>query len=505
MSVAARPLSPQARLRADPVGGMRHMFDFHPWSIQQEIARSVWRYPRTAVRSGNGVGKTAITFGGIGPAFLLAHTNSVVITTAPTWRQVKELGWREWRRSWTVMRQRMGMFPQLREVPIPPCLTTNVDLGDQWHAFGMSTREPEAFAGVHARRVLFICDEASGIAERIFEAGEGFLTGLGAHVLLIGNPTQTTGQFYRAFTSERAEWNTLHISAYNSPNFTGENRHMDPDVAGRLVQPGWVADKAKRWGVDSPLYQIRVLGNFSEEADDTIISLISVETAQRAGYADDFGANLLDYPTVTISCDVARFGSDETVLLRKRGPLVEEVEVYHGRDLMITAGKCLTACRKALREPAVLRVRIVVDDDGVGGGVTDRLRETMTAELATDRVQLIAYHGGAQAIRPDRFANKRSESWFRAKWAMPGLDIPDDDDLAADLVSTKYRMNSNGTIQAERKEDVKKRLGRSPDRADALVMLLEPEDKNRLVAIPDHLDVAEDGDETTGSAYSLDF
>lgn len=497
-------LSPQARLRRDPIGGMRHMFDFDPWSIQRQIALSVWRYPRTAVRSGNGVGKTAITFGGIGPAFLLAHSNSIVVTTAPTWRQVKQLGWREWRRSWGVMRNRMAMFPQLREVPIPACLTTSVDLGEQWHAFGMSTREPEAFAGVHARRVLFICDEASGIDERIYEAGEGFLTGMDAHVLLIGNPTQTVGQFYRAFTSERADWNTLHISAYNSPNFTGEAKYMDPDVAARLVQPKWVADKAKRWGVESPLYQIRVLGNFSEEADDTIISLIAVETAQRASYDDDYGADLLDYPTVTIACDVARFGSDETVLLRKRGPLVEEVEVYHGRDTMTTAGKCLNACRAALREPAVLRVRLVVDDDGVGGGVTDRLRETMREELRTDRVQLIAYHGAEQAIRPDRFANKRSESWFRAKWAMPGLDIPtDNDDLAADLVSVKYRLNSNGTIQAERKEDVKKRLGRSPDRGDALVMLLEPEDKRKLVAIPDHLDVAEaDGE---ASAYDMDI
>lgn len=488
-------------IRRDPIGASREMFGFHPWSIQRQIIRSVWRYPRTAVRSGNGVGKTAVTFGVIGPAFLMAHPDSIVVTTAPTWRQVKQLGWREWRRSWGVMRQRMGTNPQLREVPIPACLSTSVELDDQWHAFGMSTNEPEAFAGIHARRVLLICDEASGIEEKIYEAGEGFLTGTGARVLLIGNPTKPSGQFYRAFTSERRDWNTLHISAPLSPNFTGEAAHMDPDVAQRIVTESWVEDKKRRWGETSTLYQVRVMGQFPDQSDDTIISLVSVENAQRRDCEDDpiEPTDLLTHPTITFSCDVARFGNDETVIMRRRGPQIRIAEVYHGRDTMVTAGKLVSYVRAALREPAVLRVRIVVDDDGVGGGVTDRLRESLEADLQSDRADLIPFRGGAKAIRPERFTNKRTEAWFRAKWSMDSLDIPDDDDLAADLVSVLYKMTSAGQLQAERKDDTKKRLNRSPDRGDAFVMLMEPE---RQAAVIEPFIEPEGGGE---SAYDIEW
>lgn len=489
--------SPQQRIQEDPVGALRYMFGFQPWSMQREIIRSVWANPRTAVRSGNGVGKTKIAFGGIGPAFLLAFPNSVVVTTAPTWRQVKQLGWREWRYSWGVMRNRMLATPQLREVPIPACLGTSVELGEQWHALGMSTNEPENFAGIHAPHVLLIVDEASGVAESIYEAGEGFLTGSHARVLLIGNPTRPEGQFHRCFTSERDKWETLHMSALNSPNFTGEGKTLDPEVARSLVQPEWVQDKRDRWGEDSPLFQVRVLGNFADDTDDTIISLVSVENAQQRDFELE-GGRLLDHPDVTISCDVARFGLDETVLMRKRGKKIELIEVYHGRDTMVTAGKCLLAVRAALNEKDVLSVRLVVDDDGVGGGVTDRLRETMKSELQSERAGLVTYHGGEAAIRPDRFTNKRTESWFRAKWQMPELDIPMDDDLVRDLVSTRYKMTSNGQIQAERKEDVKKRLGRSPDRGDALIMLLEPKEAKRIIEPEEHVDDEE-------NAYDLEL
>jgi hypothetical protein len=317
------------------------------------------------------------------------------------------------------MRHRMQSNPIMREVPIPACLSTSVELGDQWHAFGMSTNEPEAFAGIHARRVLLIVDEASGVDEKIYEAGEGFLTGTGARVLLIGNPTKPSGQFYRAFTSERADWNTLHISAPQSPNFTGEAALMDPDVASRIVTQAWVEDKKRRWGEESTLYQVRV-------------------------------------------------------------------------------GKIVGHTRLALKQPAVLRVRVVVDDDGVGGGVTDRLRESLQEELRSERADLVPYRGGEKAIRPERFTNKRTESWFRAKWAMDSLDIPNDDDLAADLVSVLYKMTSSGQLQAERKDDVKKRLMRSPDRGDALVMLLEPE-RQRAVIDPMITTGGEEG------AYDIDW
>lgn len=428
-------------IQADPVTFCTNVLGFYPWSKQREIIESVRDHSRTAVRSCHGSGKTA-TAARVVAWFLTAYPNSRVITTAPTFSQVRDLLWSEINSA--VARAPAGLFP--------PCDTTRLTISREWFAVGLSTDRPERFQGHHAENLLLVVDEASGVDEAIYEAAEGFLTSPGARVLLIGNPTQTSGTFYRAFHSDRDLYNTIHISAFDTPNITGEEV---PDAARKaLVSPDWIEQRKKQWGDGSPLYDVRVLGNFPSESEDQVIGLQSVEDA-KARERTPAGP-------VVISCDVARYGSDETVIAVRQGEHVRIHKSYTSRSLMETVGQIVDAARQ-YNAPGM---RVVVDDVGLGGGVTDRLREM--------GVPVEGFNGGSAANEPRSYPNRRSEAWFAFADQIAHVDLDPDEQLCADLVSPKYSLDSAGRRVVEPKDRTKKRLGRSPDRADAVLMAFAP-------------------------------
>ncbi len=159
---------------------------------------------------------------------------------------------------------------------------------------------------------------------------------------------------------------------------------------------------------------------------------------------------------VTIGCDVARFGDDETVIAKRVGQVVRIAEKFHGKPTTHTAGR--------VAHWAEGGARIVVDDSGVGGGVTDQLRAM--------GLQVHAFNGGNAANRPNRFPNRRSEQWFEAAAQMEDIDLDVDEQLAADLTAPRYSYDLKLRQVVEKKEETKKRLGRSPDRADAVLLTL---------------------------------
>jgi phage terminase large subunit len=447
------------RIQQDPVWFVEEILGETLWSRQKRILESVRDEPRTAVRSCHGVGKTFVA-SCVVPWWLAAWPReAVAVSTAPTWLQVREQLWRE-----------IAARCASSKIGFPRPNQASLTLGDTWYALGLSTDKPERFQGFHAGRLLLLVDEASGVSEAVYEAGEGFLTGEGARILLIGNPTQLAGQFHRAFHAERALWSTIHVSAFDSPNLTGEAVPLD--VASRLVSREWVDEKRIKWGEASPLYQVRVLGDFPTSADNTVCPLGLVEAAQQRWPGAP--PETATHPLV-VSCDVARFGSDETVIAERVGDAARIVDATVGRDTMSTTGRILDAARRLaarLSAPAS-DVTIVVDDAGVGGGVTDRLREV--SEFPVE-----AFTGAQAAVTIDpatkepAYPNRRSEAWFAFAEQLGSMLLDPDEQLLADLVAPTYKLDSRGRRVVEPKDDTKKRLGRSPDRADAILMLFAP-------------------------------
>lgn len=436
------------RSQTDPVWWLETVLGAEVWSGQRKIARSVRDNRQTAVRSCHGPGKTFIA-AGIVLWFLYSFPNSRVVTTATKWSQVKNLLWHEVNQLHARAQAALG----------GTCLQTQLYLPDGRYALGLSTRpgQEESFQGHHAPHILLLYDEASGIPEPVYEAGEGYLTTEGARVLMIGNPTRAEGRFYRAFHSERASYACHHISAFDTPNFTDEK--ISDELAARLVSVPWVEERRARWE-GTALWDVKVLGNFSKRSDDTVMSLALIEDATER--------EVLEPPAdreAVVACDVARFGSDETVISTKVGDEVKIVETYQGVDTVTTSNK-VEQVYDELRQGRG-EARVVVDDSGVGGGVTDILRSR--------DVRVTAFNAGESAIEQDNYPNARSELWFRGAEQLEHVSIPDDEQLAADLLSPKYKLDKDGRRVVEPKAETKKRLGRSPDRADSVLMLFVPE------------------------------
>ena len=405
----------RARWAADPAGFVENDLGARLWEAQVEILEAVRDHVRVAVRSCNGSGKTYVA-AHIVLWWLMAFPESMVITTAPTERQVREVLWREIRRAY-----------RGNEELIDGKLTwTALELGDKHYAHGISTNEAGRFQGYHEGNILFVVDEASRMREDIFEAIEGSMTSAGARLLLLGNPTAMGGTFYEAFHRRRDLWHTLHISAFDTPNVASGRI----DVPG-LVSPQWVKVTAQNWGENSPMYQVRVLGDFPSEGEDTLISLRLIEDAVSKGPTNTRVVTVLREPqdtvetplispgatrlssdkstlrlsklvlspsnvggdhnnaisepqgSVEIGVDVARFGNDRSVICVRQGERVLSLEAFGRQDTMATVGRVVAVVeRYAPEEVGAVRVDVI----GIGAGVVDRLRELGVAGVSAVNV-----------------------------------------------------------------------------------------------------------------------
>lgn len=445
------------RIRHDPEFFLREILGFDPWGKQLEIALALRDNKKVAVKSCHSSGKTAIA-GRLVLWFLIAYPPALVPTTAPTWRQVEELLWREIRAA--NLRAGEGKFPLGGKM-----LTTKYELAVNSYAIGLSTKEPERFQGFHSENILFIADEAPGVSEDVYEGADTTLTTANARELLIGNPVEVSGHFYNAFHANRHLYYTTTISAFDTPNFTAFRITLDDIRRGTwqgkitgplprpyLITPQWVAEKWEEWGEESPLWYSRVLGEFPPAAEDQLIPLSLVEAAVRREIAVPDGSAYI------VGCDVARFGDDETVICTRQGDVALTVQGFWHQDTMVTAGRLIRELEARDAQGAWL------ETVGVGAGVYDRLREQ---GYPVGRVDV-----EGKPYNDTKFRNRRAELWWqvRDRFEEGRIKIPNDDILIAQLASLKYKITSSGLIQIESKEDMKKRGLKSPDRADALML-----------------------------------
>jgi len=441
----------------DPVAFARDVCKFNPDANQAAVMMDVADASRVTVRSGQGVGKTALE-AVIALWFMTTRPFARVVATAPTRQQLHDVLWSEiekWR----------SKSPLLSTIlKWTKTYVYMVGFEKRWFAVARTATKPENMQGFHEDNMLFIVDEASGVAEPIMEAILGTLSGPGNKLLMCGNPTQTSGTFYDSHTTDRALYRTHKISSRDCSRTNKEN----------------IAAMERKYGKDSNFIRVRVDGEFPLQDDDVFIPMSMLDRSIHSDWT------LTKPVKIDIAVDVARFGDDKTVIAYKVNEKVTIYDKVNGRDLMATADKIVQLGIELVRTykyKGVILIRI--DDTGVGGGVTDRLRqikERSPSRFAWMQVVPIIF---GQRVRHPYYHDSTTYMYACMKEMLSGVDadgnqkpvelvLPDDGDLIAQLSSRRYAMTEASKVKVESKDEYKKRFGTSPDEADCVIMLCMP-------------------------------
>lgn len=444
---------PERELPTDPVKWTRDELDIFLWSVQRRILNSVVVNRKTAVQSCHGIGKS-FTAADAGAWWIEGHPpgEALVLTSAPSGDQMRLILWGELgklhARGHLRGRITRGTTPEWRINDIV------VAFGRKPADYVDANQARTMFQGIHARYLLVILDEACGIPDWLWDATLSLVTNEGSRILAIGNPDDPTSRFAKV-CAPGSDYNVIAVSAFDTPNFTGEE--VPEQLRELLVGPQYVADAAKEWGEDSPLYISKVLGQFPEVADDVIISPKLV----REAWELDLSGKALRDPG-RFGMDVADVGEDESVIYRNRAGMIRLVDSWKGADTFIGAARA----RNALDDVELGGRPMQIDYPGVGTGVY--------SPLSHEGYDVTPFNGGEPANNPRRFANRSAEAWWvmREMMAANMIDLdPEDTVLAAQLQSRKWKLDSTQRrIEVERKEAMKKRGQKSPDRADAAVL-----------------------------------
>ncbi len=455
-----------ARWYVDPVAFATEAIDWPEgrtlYPYQSEALRTLARHRRHSVRSLHGAGKSGIAALAV---LWFAVTREArgedwkVVTTASVWRQLKEFLWPEVHKWERRLRWDLLAMEPWRKGRESLDMALNLAHGS---AFAAASNEPAKLEGAHADQLLFVLDEAKTIPPETFDAAEGALSGAGtkpgvdAFALTLSTPGVPAGRFHAICTRKPGtlNWRTQHVTLAEA-------------VAAGAVLQSWADETKLLWANLPGIYANRVLGEFAED-EGGLIKLSWVEAANerwRACRPESVG------PTEHLGFDVARFGSDQTVLVPVAGDYVGWPVVLPQGDSIATAVAALPYTGLGVRGPLV-----VVDVIGVGAGVYDQLCRHRELPART-----VAFESSSKTTWSDvsgklRFANSRAAMWWHlAELLNPALGatlaLPPDDEMTGDLVSPQWRSTSQG-ILIESKDDIRNCLGRSPDKGDTVAMAL---------------------------------
>lgn len=423
--------------RNDPVRFVKEVLGVDPDEWQQDFLNAVASGERKiSIRSGHGVGKSTTASWAM-LWFLLTRYPVKVVVTAPTSAQLYDALFAELKR-W--VKELPEAIQQLLDVK-----QERIELKASATEAFISARtsraeQPEALQGVHSDNVMLVADEASGVPEAVFEAAAGSMSGHNALTILLGNPVRSSGFFFDTHNRLKDEWWTKRVSCVDS----------------KRVSQEYVDDMKSRYGEESNAFRIRVLGEFPRSDDDTIIPMELLESAKHRD------TRAYEDAPIIWGLDVARFGSDSSVLCKRQSNVVHTLERWRNLDLMQLTGAVVAqyeACDHKSR-PA----EILVDSIGLGAGVVDRLRELKLPARGINVSESPAMGG--------TYLNLRAELWHKAKAWLEKRDckIPMNEDLISELATVRYTFTSNGKIKIESKDDIRRRGLKSPDMADAFVL-----------------------------------
>lgn len=451
------------RWSGDPVSWARDRLREHMWSKQREIMDALRDHRRVAVRSCHGVGKSHLA-SRAAAWWLDTHEpgTAFVVSTAPTFPQVRAILWRYIRQA----HKRGNLIGRVNQ--------TEWLIDEELVGYGRkpADHDESAFQGIHAKHVLVILDEACGIPKQLWVAADALTTNTGCRILAIGNPDNPATEFNHVCDSDL--WHVIGISAYESPNLTGEE--VPPELAELLISAEWVAEKALEWGEDNPLYLSKVLGVFPKDDPNKVIRWSHLVNCRQPTDEEPTPEQLLP---VQLGVDVAGGGRDETVIRERRGMVAGREWTHREDDSEAVASHIVDAVE------ASGATSVKIDSTGIGWGVVGLVRKELKARGIT-RCEVVPVNAAekpsappaeAGAGRPvEGFLNTRAEMWWLGRelsrtraWDLSSMSNADQ--TVAQLAEPTWSIDApTGKIKIESKDDVISRLGRSPDNADALLL-----------------------------------
>jgi len=462
----------------NPVGFIQDGLGETLWSKQKEIVLSVRDNKRTAVPACHAPGKSHIA-ARIIAWWVAVHPigTAQVVTTATTFRQVKNILW-----------------PHIRKVQKKSNLGGEVSqvewkIDGELVAFGFSPADTDetAVQGIHAPHLLVVVDEAGGLSQTLGTALESLMTGGHTRLLLLGNPPTDTEDswFERACNSDL--YNVIPIGAYSTPNFTGEESGIcrscpasvaTHKVAEHLVDETWVRDVINEFGEESAFVEARVHARFPRMAGNKAIPYGWLEKAVE-------NEKPLDGNYIRLGVDIAADGGDEFVIAWAdgfKGTIRHRSSGKANANPVDVAGQILEHIRQAeeIHQQRQIKQAVVVkiDSIGLGWGVTGILKRWRDEQRHSSII--IGVNVAERAKESGKFHNQRAEMWWNFRNLVQPLSsdsgveqsitLDVDTKTLAQLSGPTYKSDSTGRIVIEAKKDMKRRGMASPDRAEAMLL-----------------------------------
>ena len=467
---AVDPTSPLLAYVDDPLGFVLSFIpSVSPADYQREILENVVPKVRVSVRGPHGLGKSTFMSWLLLWYALTREAMGVdwkVLTLASAWRQLEKFLWPEvhkWARllNWSALGRTPFTESELHKL--------SLSLG-HGEAFAISSDVPEAIEGAHADYIFYIFDESKIIPDKTWDSAEGaFASGTETFWVSASTPGDLSGRFYQIQTHSRGyqDWWVRHVT-------------KDEAIRAGRMSSGWAENRKRQWGERSSAYITRVLGEFSEGSDDSIIPYGWIEKAIERWYQlhdeNDPTKWIVTLPHLSaLACDVGR-GGDPSTIVRRYSSIVGPIIRKDVRDTMEVTGEVVARLKEEHSFGPV-----IVDVIGLGAGVVDRLGEL--EPYPNQRYQVIPFNAHEKTDLVDRFGaygfvDQRSAGWWHLREVLDpdqNSDValpPDEEDLLiGDLTAPHWKVLSGGLIKVESKEELRKRLGRSTDFGDVVMMV----------------------------------
>ena len=390
---------------------------------------------KIAIKSGHGSGKSALMSWIILWAVLFFEDCKVPMT-APSAPQLTEI-----------------LIPEVRKWKnaLPEYLSKNIEIlsekvvnseNDSFAIARTARKEnPDALQGFHATNIFFLIDEASGVPREVYEVVEGALTSDNAFAMMTGNPTRTEGYFYDSFHKNSWQWTRFTFNTEESEN----------------VSKKAIEDYKRKYGTDSDVYRVRVLGEFPRSSSNSVFTVHEIEEAIKRSKEE-----LDDYGHEVWALDVADEGDDSSVLVKRKGKHFHTIRKFRNFNGEQLKAMLLMEYRSAKVKPKY----IFVDAVGVGAMLPHACNN-----IGLDMV--IGVKASYNAMEKGIYYRKRAEWFFKLKDILPDAKIPDDDEMIGDLSAITFTYTSDQLLAITQKKEIKSKLGRSPDIADAMAMSCE--------------------------------